>query len=39
MTVKAINDSAGPDGIMPILLVFGIYSRMTEGSALLPFII
>jgi hypothetical protein len=30
MAVKAINDSAGPDGIVPILLVFGAYSRLTE---------
>jgi hypothetical protein len=25
MAVKAINDSAGPDGIVPTLLVFGAY--------------
>jgi hypothetical protein len=30
MAVKAINDSAGPDGIVPTLLVFGVYSRLTE---------
>jgi hypothetical protein len=30
MAVKAINDSAGPDGIVPTLLVFGAYSRLTE---------
>jgi hypothetical protein len=30
MAVKAINDSAGPDGIVPILLVFGAYPRLTE---------
>jgi hypothetical protein len=30
MTVKAINDLAGPDGIVPILLVFGVYSQLTE---------
>jgi hypothetical protein len=30
MAVKAINDSARPDGIVPILLVFGAYSRLTE---------
>ncbi|KAJ5379608.1 hypothetical protein N7509_012727 [Penicillium cosmopolitanum] len=30
MAVKAINDSAGPDGIIPTLLVFGAYPRMTE---------
>jgi di/tripeptidase len=30
MAVKAINDSAGPDGIIPTLLVFGAYPRLTE---------
>jgi hypothetical protein len=30
MAVKAINDSAGPDGIVPTLLVFGAYPRLTE---------
>ena len=30
MAVKAINDLAGPDGIVPILLVFGAYPRLTE---------
>ena len=30
MAVKAINDTAGPDGIVPTLLVFGAYPRMTE---------
>jgi hypothetical protein len=30
MVVKAINDSAGPDGIVLRLLVFGVYSRLTE---------
>jgi hypothetical protein len=28
IAVKAINDSAGPDGIIPILLVFGAYPRL-----------
>jgi hypothetical protein len=28
MTVKAINDTAGPDELMLILLVFGTYPRM-----------
>jgi hypothetical protein len=36
MAVKAINDSAGPDGIIPTLFVFGVYPRITENSALLP---
>ncbi|THC93999.1 hypothetical protein EYZ11_006508 [Aspergillus tanneri] len=30
MAVKAVNDSAGPDGIIPTLLVFGAYPRMTD---------
>jgi hypothetical protein len=30
MAVKAINDTAGPDGLVPTLLVFGAYPRMTE---------
>ena len=34
MAVKAVNNSAGPDGLVPILLVFGAYPRMTND--LLP---
>jgi hypothetical protein len=30
MAVKAINNLAGPDGIVPILLVFGAYPRLTK---------
>jgi hypothetical protein len=30
MAVKAVNNSAGPDEIVPTLLVFGPYPRMTE---------
>ena len=30
MAVKAVNDSAGPNGIIPTLLVFGAYPRLTE---------
>jgi hypothetical protein len=30
MASKAINDSAGPDGIVLILLVFGVYSQLTK---------
>jgi hypothetical protein len=29
MAVKAINDIAGPDGLIPTLLVFGSYPRIT----------
>jgi hypothetical protein len=36
MVVKTINDSAGPDGIIPILLVFGAYPRITNNSVLSP---
>jgi hypothetical protein len=38
MTVKAVNNSAGPDGIVPTLLVFGAYSCMTRDSLPSPFI-
>jgi hypothetical protein len=30
MTFKIINDSAGPDELVPTLLVFGAYPRMIE---------
>jgi hypothetical protein len=33
MAIKAINDLARPDEIVPILLVFGLYLRMTEIDA------
>ena len=36
MAFKAINDTAGPDGLVPTLLVFGAYPRMTESSAPSP---
>ncbi len=32
MAVKAVNDTAGPDGLVPTLLVFGTYPRMTKAS-------
>jgi hypothetical protein len=38
IAVKAVNDLAGPDGIMPTLLVFGAYPRMTKDSPLSSFI-
>ena len=34
MAVKAVNDTAGPDGLVPTLLVFGAYPRMTTESPL-----
>jgi len=30
MAFKAINDSARPNGIIPILLVFSVYPRVVE---------
>jgi hypothetical protein len=39
MAVKAVNNSAGPDGIVLTLLVFGSYPRITEIDALLPTIV
>jgi hypothetical protein len=39
MAVKAINDSAGPDGIVPTLLVFGAYPRMSRDSPPSPSVI
>jgi hypothetical protein len=39
MAFKAINDSIGPDGIIPTLLVYGILPRITEYNTLLPTIL
>ena len=36
MAVKAINDTAGPNGLVPTLLVFGAYPRMSEFDAPAP---
>jgi hypothetical protein len=30
MAVKAVNDIAGPNGLVPTLLVFGTYLRMSD---------
>jgi hypothetical protein len=30
MAVKAVNDTAGPNGLVPTLLVFGTYLRMSD---------
>jgi hypothetical protein len=38
IVVKIVNDSAGPDGIIPTLLVFGAYPQITDDSSPLPFI-
>jgi hypothetical protein len=39
MAVKAINDTAGLDGIIPTLLVFGAYPQMTDMDPPSPSII
>jgi hypothetical protein len=36
MVFKALNDIIGPDGLVPTLLVFGAYPRMTELNAPSP---
>jgi hypothetical protein len=30
MAVKAINNTAGPDGIVPTLLIFRVYPQITD---------
>lgn len=32
MSVKAVNDTVGPDGLIPTVLVFSAYPRMTSES-------
>jgi hypothetical protein len=39
IAVKAVNDTAGPDGLVPTLLVFGAFPRMTELDAPAPSIV
>ena len=36
MAFKAINDSVGPDGLIPTLLVYGAYPRMSEYDTPTP---
>jgi hypothetical protein len=36
MAVKAVNNTAGPDGLVPILLVFSAYPRISTLDALAP---
>ena len=38
MAVKAVNDTAGPDGLVPTLLVFGAYPRMSNLDPLAPLV-
>ena len=39
MAIKAINDSTGPDRLIPTLLVFSAYPYITNNSLLSPSII
>ena len=39
MAVKAVNDTAGPDGLVPTLLVFGAYPRVSSDSPPSPTIV
>src|SRR6266566_8354630 len=39
MAFKVINDSAGPDGLIPTLLVFGAYLRIIESDVPNPIVI
>jgi hypothetical protein len=34
MAIKAVNDTAGPDGLVPTLLVFSTYPRITTTDTL-----
>jgi hypothetical protein len=36
MAFKAVNDTAGPDGLVPTLLVYGTLPRMVEYDAPSP---
>jgi hypothetical protein len=39
MAVKAVNDTAGHDGLVPTLLMFGTYPRLSPSSPPLPSLI
>jgi len=34
MAIKALNDSIGPNGLVPTLLVFGAFPRMSDSDVL-----
>ncbi len=38
MAVKAVNDSVGPNGIVPTLLVFSAYPQLTKIDPLSLFV-
>ena len=39
MAVKAVNNTAGPDGLVPTLLVYGAYPRISNLDSPALFII
>ena len=39
MAFKAINNTAGLEGLVPILLVFRAYPQIVKSDALLPLVI
>jgi hypothetical protein len=39
MAIKAVNNTAGPDGLVPTLLVYSTYPRISNLDPLAPFII
>ena len=39
MAVKAVNDTASPDGLVPTLLVYGAYPRISKLDPPTPSII
>jgi len=39
MALKVINDSIGPNGLIPTLLVFGAYPYIVESNAPNPTVI
>ena len=39
MAVKAVNNTIGPDGLLPTLLVYGAYLRISNLEPLALFII
>ena len=38
MAVKAINDTSSPDGLVPTLLVFGAYPRISNLDPPVPLV-
>jgi len=38
MAVKAVNNTASPNGLVPTLLVYGAYSRISKLDPFTPFV-